>query len=121
TALSTGGAPSQRTNASRRTPRCGSVESPPPTRRLKPISPVAGWRTAVRPTALVSGYEHHVRQPAIETLNFRGRLWNAGLPLSICVPAWTSGEVSVSSAASMPARGQQVTLLWTAPHVPSLV
>ncbi len=29
---------------------------------------------AVRPTSLISGYEHHARQPVSETLNLRGRL-----------------------------------------------
>ena len=38
------------------------------------VSPVSGWRMAVSPTSLISGYEHHTRQPAMETLNLRGRL-----------------------------------------------
>src|SRR5262247_2075685 len=55
-------------------PRYGRVESPPPTRTEKPSCPVSGCRSAVSPTSLISGYEHHTRQPVIDTLNLRGRL-----------------------------------------------
>src|SRR5882762_10141503 len=76
TPRTTGTACSHRTKAFKRTPRCGSVESPPATRKENPTSsPCKRFRvTAVSPTSLISGYVHHERQPVIETLNLRGRL-----------------------------------------------
>ena len=55
TAATTSTAWSHRTKASSRSPKCGSVERPPPTRREKPISSRAGWRMAVRPDVVDLG------------------------------------------------------------------
>ncbi len=52
------------------------MESPPATRREKPVSeaPFTTRVVAVRPMSLISGYGHHTLHPVIEILNFRGRL-----------------------------------------------
>ena len=52
------------------------LERPPATRSENPTSGVPPTRRvmAVRPMSLISGYEHHEWQPAIEILNLRGRL-----------------------------------------------